>query len=215
MIRAVVFDFDGTLVDSNALKRAAYDTVVRGHPSGAALVAEAIARSEPDRRAVFELYARLQSARNVVSLDSGILVEAYSKIVDESVAQAPEIPGAGPLLSTLARSKLSCHVSSATPADSLERIVDARGWTRYFVSVNGRPETKLATLKRISSQTGICADQFAVVGDGADDLESAAQFGARFFPVGEARGTHARMRIFRLEELPAAFASATAARGPA
>lgn len=213
MIGAVVFDFDGTLVDTNALKRGAYDTVVRDHPTGAALAAQAIAQSEPDRRAVLARYVELQRATNGMALDPQALVDSYARIVDDAAAQACEMPGASALLSTLARQGLPCHLSSATPAENLARIVAARGWTVFFASINGRPVGKFETLNRIASQAGLDPECIAVVGDGEDDLESAARFGARFFPVGEARGTQAGARIFRLDELADAFASADAAQG--
>jgi phosphoglycolate phosphatase len=212
MIGAVVFDFDGTLVDTNALKRGAYDTVVRDHPTGAALAALAIARSEPDRRAVFALYAELQRATNGMALDPQTLVDSYARIVDDAAEQAREMPGASALLGELARLGLPCHLSSATLAENLARIVAARGWTAFFASINGRPSGKVETLNRIASEAGLAPDRIAVVGDGEDDLESASRFGARFFPVGEARGTVAGARIFRLDELADAFAGADAAR---
>jgi phosphoglycolate phosphatase len=205
MIRAAVFDFDGTLVDSNRIKRDAYDAVVARHPDGPELVREAIAAAPPSRVAVLERYAALQSERNGLRLDAARLVADYADRVFALVAAAPEMPGAGSLLLALRRARIACHLSSATPQDALAGLVRARGWAALFDTVSGWPSAKPETLRRLVSGAGLAAAEIAVVGDGEDDLASAREVGCRYFPVFEARGAPAGARRYALDELPAAF----------
>jgi phosphoglycolate phosphatase len=197
MIRRVVFDFDGTLVDSNAVKREAYDRIVAAHPDGAATIARAIAEAPGDRHSVFARYAELQAAAGFVSPEAGLLARLYAGTVDAAVAAAPEKPHARKLLEALLRSQVPSHVSSATPLSSLRWIVERRGWTGCFQSLHGRPSTKVQTLAHLMEKHGVPADAIAVVGDGEDDAASAAAHGCRFFAVGAARGA----RVYELPEL--------------
>jgi phosphoglycolate phosphatase len=198
MVSTVVFDFDGTLVDSNAIKRLGFFDVVAAHADGEAVMADVLARVVGDRRAIFAAYARQRG--NPSADDVEALVQAYSRRVDERVAAAPEMPGAEALLAKLRQHGVRVVLSSATPVDSLRRIVEQRGWLRHFDEVLGHPSRKVDSLRRLL-QRG--ATNIAVVGDGEDDRDSAAAVGCSFFAVGEARGGLAGEPVFTLPELSA------------
>jgi phosphoglycolate phosphatase-like HAD superfamily hydrolase len=195
MIRRIVFDFDGTLVDSNALKRAAYDRVVASDPDGAALMAKALALGPGDRHVVFRRYAALQPGE--CGADAAALAQRYTDIVDAAVADAPAMPGAATMLQNLAAAGIDAHVSSATPLASLAWIVARRGWDGYFRSLHGRPASKEETLAGLIAAHGTAPNEIAVVGDGDDDSASAAAIGCAFYPVGAAKAA----RTYRLDEL--------------
>ncbi len=184
MIRAFVFDFDGTLVDSNAIKADGYRRVAAVHPGGAAIMEATIAEVLGDRFAVFEAYAkRLERAGGPICSPSD-LAASYTASVDTAVAAAAEMPGARQLLNALREAGCASFLSSATPVASLSRIVAARGWTFFFKSIHGAPAPKLDTLRRIIAVHHLAPGEVAVVGDGADDHAAAAATGCRFFPVG-------------------------------
>lgn len=200
MVSTVVFDFDGTLVDSNAIKRQGFFDVVAAHAGGAALMASVLARVAGDRRAIFAAYVQ-ERAGGTPEVDD--LVQAYSRRVDERVAAAPEMPGAQALLARLRERGVRLVLSSATPVDSLQRIVAQRDWLRYFDEVRGHPAQKIDSLKQLLERDGAIAAAIAVVGDGEDDRASAAAVGCAFFAVGEARGAAPGEPVYTLHDLSA------------
>lgn len=206
MIQAFVFDFDGTLVDSNAIKADGYRHVAAAHRGGAAIMEETRAAVRGDRFAVFEAYAkRLAQAGGPVCAPADLAAH-YTASVDTAVAASPEMPGASHLLRALRAAGRASFLSSATPLASLAKIVAARGWTAFFKSIHGAPARKPDTLRLILAAHGLAPAHVAVVGDGADDAAAAAETGCRFFAVGAFAGD---VPVFRLSEI-ARFAQADA-----
>jgi phosphoglycolate phosphatase-like HAD superfamily hydrolase len=187
MIRCVVFDFDGVLVDSNAVKRQAYSDIFSGWGQSGATAVEAVLRAdtEDDRFGVIRaILLRLPDPPRGEELNRQVEEYAgrYNAICEEHAALCPEIGGASAVLNRLARSH-SLYVISATPQDPLRRVVERRGWSPYFREVLGRPATKQENLARVMQRERIDGSRIVFVGDGRRDLEAARDSGCRFVGV--------------------------------
>lgn len=185
-----MFDFDGVLVDSNAVKRNAYyDALADIH--GAAEVVTEVLRAPPAEPA-----DRYHTVKRIVSLlrERGLLdardparfaaerVDRYTSICDRELPLCNEIPGASTLLATLSRSH-PLYLNSATPEPILRATVAGRGWTPFFRDTLGTPATKTDNLRRIALAEGIQAQQILFVGDSEVDRHAAGQFGCPFVGV--------------------------------
>ena len=202
MYKVIVFDFDGTLVDSNSIKQDGFYRVVEGDIEGVKLMASVLSHVGGDRRDIFEAYVAERQCDPISrSIEVEKLVEEYNSIVDKAISCAPEMPGASALLDKLFISGCKLVLSSATPFSNLIWIIERRGWQRYFESIYGGPANKINTLEQLLVESSGLVNTLAVVGDGVDDYHSAAAVGCAFFPVGEARGANKLERIYSLFEL--------------
>jgi phosphoglycolate phosphatase len=182
VIRVVVFDFDGTLVDSNAIKREGFFRLAAPYPEGTARMATVIGTTG-DRRSILSAFTVCMAAAGV-HLNVDELVASYGAYVDTAVAAAPEIQGASDLLVNLRNEGLRLHLNSATPTASLLAILGTRGWTALFSGIYGAPKNKVETLRQIREEESVSGDEIAVVGDGIDDARAAELVGTQFIPVG-------------------------------
>lgn len=183
MIRVVVFDFDGTLVNSNAIKREGFFRLAARYPKGTATMA-AVIETAGDRGSILSAFAGRMATAGV-HLDVDELVASYGAQVDAAVAAAPEMQGASDLLVNLRHAGLRLYLCSATPIASLLTILNTRGgWTVLFSGIHGAPKSKIEILRKIREAESASGDDMVVVGDGIDDARAASLVGTQFIAVG-------------------------------
>jgi phosphoglycolate phosphatase len=187
-IKIIVFDFDGTLVDSAQLKYDAYfelfDDSKRCVENIRSLLSEIY---EESRFTIIEAILKRISTGDKRSLAAKVdqLAEQYNDIVLAGAKSCPELPGAETTLASLSK-KYRLYLSSTTPEASLREIVEFRGWGGYFVDIFGYPRQKSTTLREILKQENASSRQVLIVGDGESDRKSAVENGCFFLHVGEA-----------------------------
>lgn len=195
-LQAVIFDFDGVLVESIAIKsdcfrqlfsnRAEVDDVVGLHERHGGV----------DRRTKIAMIYReiLNEPLSPGELDR--LAHRFETLVEERVAACAMVPGARELLDCL-HARLPMAVASGTPQRELERIVERRGLSHYFVSLRGSPPDKTALVSEILGRGGWEPHRVIMVGDALTDFEAARENNLQFigrqlpsrhavFPVGTA-----------------------------
>lgn len=155
VVRALVFDFDGTLVDSD-------DALVRpflelGVPADSISFGHAVAE-ECDRL--------------------GISLERYVDLYDTDSAQP--FPGVDPVIARLGRWALCSNKHPRPAAVELVRL----GWrpeVAMFADAFGWRHKELAP---VLERMGLRADEVVMVGDSDGDVRVAAEVGCRFVWAG-------------------------------
>lgn len=176
----MIFDFDGTLVQSNRIKRDAFFTVAREYDLPAGPLQDLLAaHPTADRHELFRrLLGRLD--RPAERLDD--LVAAYGRETVRAIARAPEVPGADAFLHAHS-ARQALYVVSATPEEALRLTIEKRGWAPLFRGVYGRPAAKDDLFKCILADTGFAPRTVLAIGDSPADLAAARRAGCPFLGV--------------------------------
>jgi phosphoglycolate phosphatase-like HAD superfamily hydrolase len=185
--KAFVFDFDGTLVHSNKIKREAFyrlsEEVVRRRD-----VVNQVLDSIPEGSR-FEIIERIYHA---IGQNSGavstrekikLAVEKYNREVRDEILACQELTGATELLYQLHRRGKAVYISSNTPKEFLPDLISARKWDAFLEGIFGFPEKKTESLQHILLSMQLYPSEVLVVGDGTSDENSAMETGCLFYKI--------------------------------
>ena len=212
-LRAIVFDFDGVVLESADLKTEAFIELFAHH--GAAVTrqvkAHHLANLGISRFKKFEwIYANILQ-QPLSDAQSQALGEQFSALALDKILAAPFVPGAREALQTLTE-QLPLFVASGTPQAELDLIVERRGLRDHFREVWGTPTEKPVILRDLMSRFGLAADEMLFIGDGLSDYKAAHAVGTGFLArdtaaLGEMWRSKAVRRSSDLRTLPAIIES--------
>lgn len=183
MILSVVFDFDGTLVLSNQLKRDGFFAIAEEFANGPASMQAILQDSPGDRSVILTRFAAVVGG----GAEPTALIDSYSRWCEERIVACPERPGASLVLGRLREQGLRIYVNSATPLVPLLEVVNRRYPRNTFDGVYGGHGQKTQNLQAIMAKEMAAKETIVLVGDGVDDYRASIEFGCRF--VGLTGGT--------------------------
>ncbi len=173
-LQAVVFDFDGVLVESMAIKSDCFRRLFSDCSEVDQIVALHERHGGVDRRTKIAMIYReiLNEPLSPSELDR--LAARFERLVEERIVSCPMVPGAPELLDCL-HGRVPMTVASGTPQGELERIAGRRGLSRYFMSLRGSPPDKIQLVSEILKQSGWEAHRVLMIGDALADFEAARE----------------------------------------
>jgi phosphoglycolate phosphatase-like HAD superfamily hydrolase len=173
---AIIFDFDGVLVESVDVKAQAFGALYTEH--GEDVVRQVknyhrahggISRFEKFR------YFQTEILENDPLTDADIadLADAFSTLVVDRVVAAPMVNGAQSFLD-YAGEKLMLFVVSGTPTAELNDVLQRREMRQLFSGVWGSPRSKAENISELLDIHELRADRCVMIGDALADYDGAA-----------------------------------------
>ena len=179
-LEAIVFDFDGVILESAVGKGDAFQELFSEHHEHLKAIREHhLQNLGVSRYQKFDWIYRNLFGRELPDAERQELGEKYSELVFPRTVGSPFVPGALVLLERLV-GRLPLFIASATPQTELEAVVRQRGLNRFFAEVHGSPPAKGTILVEIVEAGGFEAKRVLMIGDGVSDLEAANHAGCLF-----------------------------------
>ena len=186
MIKTIVFDFDGVMVDSRRPKDEIFFRLFVGSPKiPHEIVADVLSRNVGTRFDILrDIFVRAGAAEAQIPGLVDESVAQFDALVQEGIAERGLAAGARETIAGLAQ-KFCLYINSATPEEALHTMVAGLGIGHHFKGVHGMPpaKNKEENLHAILGREGIEAQEAVVIGDGEDDWRSARAVGAHFIAV--------------------------------
>jgi phosphoglycolate phosphatase-like HAD superfamily hydrolase len=179
LLRVLILDFDGVIIESNQAKTQAFRELFSRFPNHAdymmAYHHDNVSKSRFDK--FDHLLARLGRDGDA-ALRAG-LSETFSQLVLRRILDVPFVPGAEAFLKTMAR--LPMYLASVTPADELGDILEHRNLLHWFQGIYGCPPwTKPEAIVDILSREHAAPADALLIGDSAGDQRAANETGVGF-----------------------------------
>lgn len=173
MIKAIIFDFDGVIVESVDIKTQAFCEIFKNMPRHVDAIRHyqqthgGISRQRKFKHIYKNILKKSLSKEKLESL-----CKQFERLVLEKVIKSPFVVGAEELLKK-AKGKYAMYVISGTPGNELNLIVQKRGLAHYFDGVYGTPRTKDTHLKNILKKQKLKPSEAVFVGDSLTDFSAA------------------------------------------
>ena len=177
--KVIILDFDGVLVESNAIKDKAFEALFALYPEHLPAILDyhrshAVIRFKKFRHIYEHILKRPYTPRIEAALNT-----SFSDFCVEAVIQSPEVKGARGFLEYF-HGRIPLYLVSINPAEDLARILKARSLAGFFKKVYTTEGSKTGAIHDILRSENMRASQTVFIGDSSGDYQSARQAGVFF-----------------------------------
>lgn len=181
MIKAIIFDFDGVIVESVDIKTKAFARLFE-HEGGEVVekvVDYHLKNGGMSRFDKFRYYYKEILGRTLPDQKFEELCNSFSELVMEEVVNAPYVKGGKEFLDNY-YNVYPCFVATGTPQKEIDEIIKQRAMTHYFKKVFGAPKKKDVIVRDILNGYTLNPHEVIYVGDAMSDYQAAYENSVKF-----------------------------------
>jgi HAD superfamily hydrolase (TIGR01549 family) len=179
-IKAIIFDFDGVILESCNIKTEAFRELFKDYPEHVEEIVDYhLNHGGVSRYKKFSYFYENILKQTISDEELKRLGNQFSSLVLEEVKRCDFVPGAQEFLKKCSK-RISLFIASGTPEQELRSIVKERGLESHFKGVYGTPATKTEIIKRILTNDGLNREEVIFVGDSETDYLAASKTGLHF-----------------------------------
>ncbi|OEH85503.1 hypothetical protein BHU72_05300 [Desulfuribacillus stibiiarsenatis] len=179
MIKAIIFDFDGVILETSDIKTEAFRELFKEHSQE--LVESVIDYHKTNmgisRFVKFQYFYDNILHQELTKEKKDELSEKFSKIALDKILMAPFVKGVKEFLQS---KKYKYYIASGTPEEELRFIVKEREVDCYFHGVYGSPRVKEDIVRDIMLNNNYSNHEVVFIGDAISDKLAADKTGIRF-----------------------------------
>lgn len=179
-MKAIVLDFDGTIVESVPIKDEAFDKLFKDYPEHLdAIGAYHLNHNATIRFEKFRYITEKILGQEYTEEIGRKLSDEFSRLVFEQIVHCPLVEGAEDFLKYF-YGKVPLYLASVSPAEELDKILNARRLKHYFKNVYAFPRTKKDVIEDVVENEVAVPETIVFIGDSPEDFQAAKATGAYF-----------------------------------
>lgn len=180
MIRAVIFDVDGVIIESAEIKTRAFAMLFADYPDKLPEIIEYHQRNSGFSRYIkFRYFYEKILGQKLSVQKEAELGERFSQIVLEEVLKASLTPGAIEFLSQN-KDRYQFFIASGIPEEEVKNIIAHRQLSHFFQEIYGSPKQKDEIIEDILNRNSLQKKEAVYVGDAESDRIAAEKAGIPF-----------------------------------
>ena len=182
IVKAIIFDFDGVIVESMEIKARAFKVLFKDYPGKIDKIIDLhMMHGGLSRFKKFEMIYRDILHQPLSDDQKQDLGNRFACFVYQEVLKCPFVNGAPDFLNRYYQ-ELILFIISGTPEEEIKSLIQERGLKKYFKEVLGAPRKKAELNQYILNRYKyeFNAKEVLSVGDSIDDYEGAKKSGIKF-----------------------------------
>ena len=185
--KAVVFDFDGVLLESTDIKAWAFGEIYKKYGKEVQdRVLEYQANNGGGNRVdKFRHFHTVILGREISDDEVKSLSNKFRKLIIGKLKLAPITVFASEVLDLLTKKNFLLYCVSASPIEELNEILEYKKLRHLFVKTYGGPTSKERNFELLSLEEGICFSDMVYIGDSKMDLVSSSNKNIEFIGYGK------------------------------
>jgi len=175
MIKQILFDFDGVIVDSMSVRDYGFRTIMKGHEEKLidAFIDyhrynAGLSRYVKIRYFYEELLGKPISDEEVNALAYQFSIIMKEQLIDRSILISETVK----FIESIYQ-KIPLHIVSGSDEKELNYLCDALGLLKYFVTIEGSPTPKNKLVSDIMNRCKYNSKETVLIGDSINDHEAA------------------------------------------
>lgn len=180
MLKAILLDFDGVILESMDIKTNAFRELFKDYPEHLDAIVDYHIRNGGVSR--YTKFSYIYNNILKLPLDENELKELggkFSYMVLQEMIKCPFVPGVQEFLEEYSK-KMRLFIASGTPDEELHFLTKKRGLSDYFNGIYGTPALKSEIIQHILNAEGVRKEEAIFVGDAFSDYEDAKKAGVPF-----------------------------------
>ncbi len=200
MIKNIIFDFDGVILDSVPVKTEAFKKLFEEFPIDRVnqLIEYHLTNGGKSRYIKIKYFFNEILNQEISEKEILRYANRYSKLTKEELSKSKYLVEETMDFIKKNYQKYNLHVASGADENDLRYICDSLNLKQYFLSINGSPKIKSEIVRSLLTDYNYSKDETILIGDSVNDFEAAESNEIEFYGFNNKslEGTYKYIKFF-------------------